>query len=135
MMIEISEVSGIGEFEREVQEKKEGEFVRVSEDFGESFEVFGDSERASRDEGSRGVFERREVFRRKGGKVFFVRNKNTIEVRTDEKLRKLLTEKYESVMESRYFGRGGIEIVSRGGQLEKEEIEDLVRLSYNLSKA
>lgn len=65
-------------------------------------------------------------------KVFLVLNKNTIEVRTDFKLGKLLREKYESVMESRYFGRGGIEIVM-SGQIELSEIYDLVRLSYNLS--
>ena len=69
-----------------------------------------------------------------GEKVFLVVNKNTIEVRTDEKLKKLLVQKYESVMESRYFGRGGIEIVAAGKQLKREEIEDLVRLSYNLTK-
>ena len=54
-------------------------------------------------------------------------------MRTDEKLKKLLIGKYESVMESRYFGRGGIEIVN-SGQLEKAELEDLIRLSYNLTK-
>ncbi len=53
-------------------------------------------------------------------------------MRCDAKLRNLLREKYESVMESRYFGRGGIEIVD-SGQLTQEEIEDLVRLSYNLT--
>ena len=68
----------------------------------------------------------------KDDKVFLVVNKNTIEVRTDGELSKLLKEKYESVMESRYFGRGGIEIVL-AGQLTKSELEDLVRLSYNLS--
>ena len=68
-----------------------------------------------------------------GKKVFLVENKNTIEVRCDRELAKLLQTKYESVMESRYFGRGGIEIVM-SGQLEKTELEDLVRLSYNLSK-
>ena len=68
----------------------------------------------------------------KDEKVFLVKNKNTIEVRTDHELSKLLKEKYESVMESRYFGRGGIEIVL-AGQLTTEELEDLVRLSYNLS--
>lgn len=66
-------------------------------------------------------------------KVFLVINKNTIEVRTDEKLGKLLEEKYESVMRSRYFGKGGIEIVD-SGQLKTAEIEDLIRLSYNLTK-
>ena len=68
-----------------------------------------------------------------GSRAFLVVNKHTIEVRTDEKLRKLLIQKYESVMESRYFGRGGIEIVN-SGQLKEDEIEDLVRLSYNLTK-
>ena len=68
-----------------------------------------------------------------GEKVFLVENKNTIEVRCDRELAKLLQAKYESVMESRYFGRGGIEIVM-SGQLEKTELEDLVRLSYNLSR-
>ena len=33
-------------------------------------------------------------------KVFLVENKNTIEVRCDRELSKLLQEKYESVMES-----------------------------------
>jgi len=68
------------------------------------------------------------------GRAFVVVNKNTIEVRTDERLGKLLKGKYESVMESRYFGRGGIEIVMAGKQLGESEIEDLVRLSYNLTK-
>lgn len=69
----------------------------------------------------------------KGEKVFLVVNKNTIETRTDAELRKLLVEKYESVMESRYFGKGGVEIVTAGHQLSDDEIHDLVRLSYNLS--
>lgn len=68
----------------------------------------------------------------KDDKVFLVVNKNTLEVRTDGELKKLLTEKYESVMESRYFGRGGIEIVP-AGQLSQDDLNDLVRLSYNLS--
>ena len=68
----------------------------------------------------------------KQDKVFLVVNKNTIEVRTDSQLANTLKEKYESVMESRYFGRGGIEIVP-AGQLSKDEITDLVRLSYNLT--
>ena len=66
-------------------------------------------------------------------KAFLVVRKNTVEVRTDKKLRDLLREKYESVMESRYFGKGGIEIV-RSGQISDEEINDLVRLSYQLTK-
>ena len=68
----------------------------------------------------------------KDEKVFLVINKNTLELRTDRELSKLLTSKYESVMESRYFGRGGIEIVL-AGQLKADELNDLVRLSYNLT--
>ena len=67
-----------------------------------------------------------------GEKVFLVVRNNTIEVRCDDKLAKVLREKYESVMESRYFGRGGIEIVT-SGQLSSEEVDDLIRLSYNLT--
>lgn len=65
-------------------------------------------------------------------RIFLVVNKNTIEVRCDEKLANLLKEKYESVMDSRYFGMGGIEIVL-AGQLSEPELKDLVRLSYNLT--
>ncbi len=68
----------------------------------------------------------------KDDKVFLVVNKNTLELRTDGKLAKLLREKYESVMDSRYFGRGGIEIIP-SSQLTEDELNDLVRLSYNLS--
>lgn len=68
----------------------------------------------------------------KNGRTFLVVHRNTIEVRTDSKLANLLKEKYESVMESRYFGRGGIEIVL-SGQLSNMELEDLIRLSYNLT--
>ena len=73
------------------------------------------------------------VFYKINDHVFLVVNKNTIEVRTDEKLGKFLIGKYESVMRSRYFGKGGIEIVDTG-QLGKNEIEDLIRLSYNMTK-
>lgn len=72
------------------------------------------------------------VFSTLDGITFLVVRKNTLEVRTDAKLRDLLREKYETVMESRYFGKGGVEIVN-SGQLTNDEINDLVRLSYNLS--
>ena len=65
-------------------------------------------------------------------KAFLVVNKHTIEVRCDDKLSHHLEEAYESVMESRYFGKGGIEIVPTN-QLSPEELEDLIRLSYNLT--
>ena len=77
--------------------------------------------------------EKERIIYNKGDKAFLVENKNTIEIRTDDKLAKLLAEKYESVMKSRYFGRGGIEIVL-AGQLEDSEIDDLIRLSYNLTE-
>ena len=68
----------------------------------------------------------------KGPMAFLVLRRNTIEVRCDQRLANLLKEKYESVMESRYYGHGGIEIVL-AGQLTPTEIEDLIRLSYNLT--
>ena len=66
-------------------------------------------------------------------KAFIVDRKKTVEVRTDRNLSKLLREQYESVMVSRYFGNGGIEIVM-SGQIPLDEIYDMVRLSYNLTK-
>lgn len=68
----------------------------------------------------------------KGKMAFLVVHSNTIEVRCDSKLSALLRERYESVMESRYYGHGGIEVVL-AGQLTPRELEDLVRLSYNLT--
>ena len=68
------------------------------------------------------------------GKVFLVQNATTVEVRTDPALVHLLVDKYESVMVSRYFGQSGIEIVL-SGQLSPSEVDDLIRLSYNLSNA
>lgn len=69
----------------------------------------------------------------KGEKAFLIVNNNTIEVRCDSKLSQLLQEKYESVMESRYYGKGGIEVVL-SGQLSQQEIIDLIRLSYNITQ-
>ena len=100
MVFDVSKISGIGEFNTEVQKVDENH--------------------------TRTLF-------LKDKKAFLVENKNTIELRTDEELRKLLVEKYESVMDSRYFGRGGIEIVLAGNQLTTDDLNDLVRLSYNLS--
>ena len=68
----------------------------------------------------------------KDGRTFLVLHRNTMEVRIDPRLGDNLKEKYESVMESRYFGRGGIEIVL-SDQLSQQELEDLIRLSYNLT--
>lgn len=74
------------------------------------------------------------IYEAPNGKAFLVVRPKTIEVRSDQKLGQVLREKYESVMESRYFGRGGIEVVP-SGQLSASEIDDLVRLSYNLTVA
>ena len=73
-------------------------------------------------------------FPKNSDKPFLIVNKNTIELRTDAKLGQLLIDKYESVMQSRYFGSRGLEIVSSADQLSSAELEDLIRLSYNLSK-
>lgn len=100
--MEIEKISGIGEFEVERKTVGKG-------DDAEEIEVYI-----------------------KGEKAFLVMRKNTIEVRCDRKLAGVLREKYESVMESRYFGRGGVEVVN-SGQLTSNELEDLIRLSYNLT--
>ena len=89
-------------------------------------QISGIGDYTTREEKSRRLYLR-------GEKVFLVEHPNTIELRCDGKLSKLLQEKYESVMESRYFGRGGIEIVL-AGQLSSDELYDLARLSYNLSE-
>lgn len=68
----------------------------------------------------------------KGKLAFLVLHRNTLEIRCDPRLSENLKTKYETVMNSRYFGQGGIEIVL-SGQLSQEELEDLVRLSYNLT--
>lgn len=73
-----------------------------------------------------------EIYKIPAGKVFLVMGPKTIEVRCERNLGRKLQEEYETVMESRYFGRGGIEIIPTG-QLTENEIEDLVRLSYNLT--
>ena len=64
--------------------------------------------------------------------AFLVMHRNTIEIRCDQQLSENLKSKYESVMDSRYYGRGGIEVVL-AGQLSPRELEDLIRLSYNLT--
>ena len=69
----------------------------------------------------------------RGQLAFLVQHRNTIEVRCDQRLSENLKAKYESVMESRYYGKGGIEIVL-AGQLTPQEIEDLIRLSYNITQ-
>ena len=68
----------------------------------------------------------------KSDKAFLIVNENTIEVRCDPLLSENLKSKYETVMDSRYFGRGGIESVL-ANQLSPEELQDLIRLSYNLT--
>lgn len=72
------------------------------------------------------------IYQIPAGKAFLVVHPKTLEVRCDQKLSRVLREKYETVMDGRYFGRGGMEIVP-SGQLSQEEINDLVRLSYNLT--
>lgn len=66
-------------------------------------------------------------------RAFLVVSKNTFELRCDHRLKSLLIAKYESVMESRYFGRSGIELVASAHQLSPAEVADLIRLSYRLT--
>ena len=106
MVFDVSKVGGIGEFAEEKNTVGKG----VDAEEVTIYKVGKDEPRA-----------------------FLVVRKNTLEVRTDSKLRDLLREKYESVMESRYFGKGGIEIVD-SGQLENDEINDLIRLSYRMTE-
>ena len=103
MVPDVSKISGIGVYTEKTEEIKDGENVKTR------------------------------TLYLKDEKAFLVVNANTIELRTEKNLSSLLKEKYESVMESRYFGRGGIEIVP-AGQLSTDELEDLIRLSYNLSQ-
>ena len=113
-MIEVAKVSGLGEFgvrERREDGSEGQQLRRLGEEVGQTEYIY---------------------YTVPGEKVFLVVRPKTLEVRCDEKLGRVLREKYETVMVSRYFGRGGIEIVP-SGQLTEAEIEDLVRLSYNLS--
>ena len=52
-----------------------------------------------------------------------------IEVKCDEKLGRLLRDKYESVLDSVTLGRGGIEVIC-SGQLSNDEVVDLIRFSW-----
>lgn len=99
-MIDIEQITGIGEWQTEIRKVDDGETDTI--------------------------------YLAPNGKAFFVVRPKTIEVRCEEKLSKVLRERYETVMDSRYFGRGGVEIVP-SGQLEDAELADLVRLSYNLT--
>ncbi len=111
--MKIAEISGIGEWTMEERKGDRGEVVdRI-------YRVKRDAENAN----SGANVE---------GKVFLVVRPKTLEVRCERNLAQKLQGEYETVMESRYFGRGGIEIVP-SGQLSREEIDDLVRLSYNLT--
>lgn len=118
-VIDVAGMSGLGEFE--VRERRVGG-AKNQERGGEKTEVEG--------QGGRTEYIYYTVPEER---VFLVMRPKTIEVRCDEKLGRVLREKYETVMVSRYFGRGGIEIVP-SGQLTETELEDLVRLSYNLSR-
>lgn len=86
-----------------------------------------------------GVSERREkewrIFER-DSRIFMCIEVGTaplrLELRCDRKLGQTLQERYESVMESRALGRNGIEIIC-SGQLNDDEIFDLVRHAYEVS--
>ena len=73
---------------------------------------------------------------KRGEKIFLVIEKNTnplrIELRCDYKLGKNLQDKFESVMQSRALGKNGIEVIC-AGQLNENELVDLVRHAYEMS--
>ena len=72
------------------------------------------------------------IFKKNDKIMLVIHNATTplrIETRCDLKLSKNLQEKYESVMESKALGRNGIEIIC-SGQLESDEILDLIRHAY-----
>lgn len=70
---------------------------------------------------------------RRGEKIFLVIESEGVplrmELRCDERLGRLLQERYESVMVGRILGRNGIEVIC-SGQLTVEELRDLVRHAY-----
>lgn len=70
---------------------------------------------------------------RRGEKIFLVIASEDVplrmELRCDERLGRLLQERYESVMAGRILGRNGIEVIC-SGQLTVEELRDLVRHAY-----
>jgi predicted DNA-binding protein (MmcQ/YjbR family) len=72
----------------------------------------------------------------RGERIFLVMKPGTdplrIQLRCERNLSKTLQERYESVMESRALGRNGIEVIC-SGQLEHDEIIDLVRHGYEMS--
>ncbi len=72
----------------------------------------------------------------RGERIFLVMEPGTdplrIQLRCERNLSKTLQKRYESVMESRALGRNGIEIIC-SGQLEHDEIIDLVRHGYEMS--
>ncbi len=72
----------------------------------------------------------------RGEKIFMTLEPGTdplrVQVRADRNLSKTLQGRYESVMESRALGRNGIEIIC-SGQLNHDEIIDLVRHGYEMS--
>ncbi len=72
----------------------------------------------------------------RGDSIMMIVEKNTeplrIEIRCDRKLGYTLQERYESVMQSRWLGKNGIEIIC-SGQLSNDEVLDLVRHAYEMS--
>lgn len=76
-----------------------------------------------------------QIFER-GEKIFLCMEQGKtplrLELRCDRKLGQTLQGRYESVMGSRALGRNGIEIIC-SGQLNEDEIFDLIRHAYEVS--
>ena len=97
-MFEIEKVSGIGEYKKE-----------------KFLDIHANTKNPNLEE---------YIYLAPNEKVFLVERKNTLEVRCDRNLSKLLKEEFESVMTSRYFGVGGVEVVL-SGQVEEDKIEEM----------
>jgi len=104
----------------------EDEILELVESFGGEYE----NEWLVADEGQG---EKKLRVLKKEGRIFLViwtgTNPLRIEVKCDEKLGKLLRGKYESVLDSKTLGNGGVEVIC-SGQLSREEVVDLVRFSW-----
>lgn len=105
----------------------EDEILELARDFGD--EVSEEELTQTEGQGRKSL----RVFKREG-RIFLVVWEGTdplrIEVKCDGKLGRLLRERYESVLASKTLGGSGIEVIC-SGQLSRDEVVDLVRLSWN----
>lgn len=95
-MIELEKIGGIGEYEAQ-------DYVQDDKNSTLSTGV-GNVQK------TKNVRNSEKLYKVPNGKAFLIDRGKTIEVRTERNLAHLLKEKYESVMESRYFGKGELRL-------------------------